>query len=72
MCVIFIHGMCQTIVDNYVTTVWGNIFSENNIGFLYEHNRSYSIENAILTKDCLYERCGACMKSLKIALWILT
>ncbi len=60
ICVIFIHGMCQTIIDNYFATVWGKILSENNIGFLYEHNRGYSIENDILMKDRAYKRCG-CM-----------
>lgn len=60
ICVIFIHGMCQTIIDNYFTTVWGNILVENNIGFLYEHNRGHSIENDIVMKDGSFKRCG-CM-----------
>ena len=60
ICVIFIHGMCQTIIDNYFATVCGKILSEDNIGFLYEHNRGHSIENDILMKDGSYRRCG-CM-----------
>lgn len=60
ICVIFIHGMCQTIIDNYFATVCGNILSENNIGFLYEHNRGHSIENDIVMKDGSFKRCG-CM-----------
>lgn len=60
ICVIFIHGMCQTILDNYFATVCGELLSKNNIGFLYEHNRGHSIENDILMKDGSYERCG-CM-----------
>ena len=60
ICVIFIHVMCQTIIDNYFASVWGNILSNNNIGFLYEHNRGHSIENDILMKDGSYKRCG-CM-----------
>ena len=68
ICVIFIHGMCQTIVDNYFATVWGNILSENNIGFLYEHNRGYSIENDILMKDGSYKRFGCMYEYLKIVL----
>ena len=60
ICVIFIHGMCQTIIDNYFSTVLGNILLENNIGFLYEHNRGHSIENDILMKDGTYKRYG-CM-----------
>ena len=60
LCVIFIHGMCQTIIDNYFATVWGKILSENKIGFIYAHNRGYSIENDILMKNGTYTRCG-CM-----------
>ena len=60
ICVIFIHGMCQTIIDNYFSIVCGNILRENKIGFIYEHNRGYSIENDILMKDGSYIRCG-CM-----------
>lgn len=60
ICVVFIHGMCQTIIDNYFATVWGNILIENNIGFLYAHNRGHSIENDILRKNGSYIRCG-CM-----------
>ena len=60
ICVIFIHGMCQTIIDNYFAAVCGKILSENNIGFLYEHNRGHSIENDILMRDGSYKRYG-CM-----------
>lgn len=59
-CVVFVHGMCQTIIDNYFAIVCGNTLSEKNIGFLYAHNRGYSIENDILMKDGTYTRCG-CM-----------
>ena len=60
ICVIFIHGMCQTILDNYFAVVCGKILSENNIGFLYENNRGHSIENDILMRDGSYKRYG-CM-----------
>ena len=60
ICVIFVHGMCQTIIDNYFAIVCGNLLLENKIGFLYAHNRGYSIENDILMKDGTYTRCG-CM-----------
>lgn len=60
ICVIFIHGMCQTIISNYFATVWGSILSKNNIGFFYEHNRGHSIENDTLMKDGSYARYG-CM-----------
>ena len=60
ICVIFIHGMCQTILDNYFATVCGELLSRNSIGFIYEHNRGHSIENDILMRDGSYKRCG-CM-----------
>lgn len=60
ICVIFIHGMCQTIIDNYFAVVCGKILSENDIGFIYEHNRGHSIENDILMRDGSYKRYG-CM-----------
>lgn len=60
ICVICIHGMCGTIVDNYFATVWGKTLSKNNIGFIYEHNRGHSIENDIVMKDGSFKRCG-CM-----------
>ncbi len=60
ICVIFIHGMCGTIIDNYFATVWGKLLSDNNIGFIYEHNRGHSIENDIIMKEGSYKRCS-CM-----------
>ena len=60
VCVICIHGMCGTIIDNYFATVWGKILSSNNIGFIYEHNRGHSIENDIVMRDGSVKRCG-CM-----------
>ena len=60
ICVICIHGMCGTIIDNYFATVWGKELSKNNIGFIYEHNRGHSIENDIVMNDGTFKRCG-CM-----------
>ena len=60
ICVIFIHGMCQTIIDNYFAAVCGETLANNNIGFIYAHNRGHSIENDILMKDGSYKRYG-CM-----------
>lgn len=60
ICVIFIHGMCGTIIDNYFATVIGNTLSKNNIGFIYEHNRGHSIENDLVRKDGTFVRQG-CM-----------
>lgn len=60
ICVICIHGMCGTIIDNYFATVWGKFLADKNIGFIYEHNRGHSIENDIVMKDDSFKRCG-CM-----------
>lgn len=60
VCVICIHGMCGTIIDNYFATVWGKLLAEKKIGFIYEHNRGHSIENDIVMKDGSFKRCG-CM-----------
>ena len=60
ICVICIHGMCGTIIDNYFATVWGKLLAKNGIGFIYEHNRGHSIENDIVMKDGSFKRCG-CM-----------
>lgn len=75
ICVIFIHGMCQTILDNYFAIVCGNTLSKNNIGFLYEHNRWHSIENDILMKDgsfkrygCMYEIFEDCILDIDLAI----
>lgn len=76
ICVIFIHGMCQTILDNYFAIICGNILSKNNIGFLYEHNRGHSIENDILMKDgsfkrygCMYEIFEDCIIDIDLAIY---
>ena len=75
ICIICIHGMCQTIIDNYFAVVWGNILSDNNIGFIYEHNRGHSIENDILMKDgsygrygCMYEIFEECIYDIDLAI----
>lgn len=60
ICVLVIHGMCGSIIDNYFATVWGKHLSENNIGLIYEHNRGHSIENDLVKKDGSFIRCG-CM-----------
>ena len=75
ICVIFIHGMCGTIIDNYFATVWGKLLSEKNIGFIYEHNRGHSIENDIVMKDgsfkrygCMYEIFEDCIYDIDLAI----
>lgn len=75
ICVICIHGMCGTIIDNYFATVWGNILLNNNIGFIYEHNRGHSIENDIIMSDgsfkrygCMYEIFEECIYDIDLAI----
>lgn len=75
ICVICIHGMCGTIIDNYFATVWGKLLSEKNIGFIYEHNRGHSIENDIVMKDgsfkrygCMYEIFEDCIYDIDLAI----
>lgn len=58
ICVILIHGMCATIIDNYFATAWGEVLTKNNIGLIYEHNRGHSIENDIVMRDGSFKRCG--------------
>lgn len=67
--------MCQTIIDNYFAIVCGKTLSENNIGFIYTHNRGHSIENDILMKDgtyarygCMYEIFEGCIYDIDLAI----
>lgn len=75
ICVLFIHGMCGTIIDNYFATVWGKLLAEKNIGFIYEHNRGHSIENDINMKNaptkrygCMYELFEDCIYDIDLAI----
>jgi alpha-beta hydrolase superfamily lysophospholipase len=75
ICVVFIHGMCQTIIDNYFAIVCGNTLAKNNIGFIYAHNRGHSLENDILKKDgtfarygCMYEIFEECIYDIDLAI----
>lgn len=75
ICVLCVHGMCGTIVDNYFATVWGKLLAEKNIGFIYEHNRGHSIENDIVMKDesfkrygCMYEIFEECIYDIDLAI----
>lgn len=75
ICILCIHGMCGTIIDNYFATIWGKMLSEKNIGFIYEHNRGHSIANDILMKDgsfkrygCMYEIFEDCIYDIDLAI----
>ena len=60
ICVICIHGMCGSIVDNYFATVWGKMLAKEKIGFIYEHNRGRGFENDTVMQDGSFKRYG-CM-----------
>lgn len=49
LCVLMIHGMSGNILENYFAHVMGEKLAENNIGFLYSHNRGYNHINDIVT-----------------------
>ena len=75
ICVLCIHGMCGTIIDNFFASVWGKLLAEKNIGFIYEHNRGHSIENDIVMKDaptkrygCMYEIFEECLYDIDLAI----
>lgn len=75
ICILCVHGMCGTIVDNYFATIWGKFLAQKNIGFIYEHNRGHSIENDIVMKDgsfkrygCMYEIFEECIYDIDLAI----
>lgn len=75
ICVLFIHGQAQSIIDNYFAYVLGKYLSNNEISFLYSHNRGYSYINCMSKKDGNLEINGATFEifedSLKdIEVWI--
>lgn len=49
ICVLFIHGMSGFILENYFGHVLGRKLQENNIGYIYAHNRGYAHINDIKT-----------------------
>ncbi len=51
ICVLFVHGQAQSIIDNYFAYVLGRHLSHNGISFLYSHNRGYSFINCMSKKD---------------------
>ncbi len=50
ICVVYVHGMSGNIIENYFAEVLGDELTNNDIGFLYGHNRGYSHINDIRTK----------------------
>jgi len=75
MCVVCIHGQGGNIIESYFATVWGDVLSKNNIGFIYGHNRGHSHMNDILMKDGQFKRAGATFEifeesSYDVDLWV--
>ena len=65
VCVVFIHGMSGTIIDNRHADVLGQTLSKSKIGFLYGHNRGYGhisditvADQPILDEQKRYRRVG--------------
>lgn len=48
-CVIFIHGMAGNIIENYFAQILGQSLAKEGYGFLFGHNRGYSLMNDIAT-----------------------
>ena len=58
ICVVFIHGMSGNIIENYFTHVISNKLIQNDVGFIFGHNRGYSHINDIITNDGDCKRIG--------------
>ncbi|MCR4330204.1 MAG: alpha/beta hydrolase [Candidatus Roizmanbacteria bacterium] len=50
-CVLCIHGMSGNFIENYFASVLGDTLSNQNIGFVYGHNRGYNHINDIVKKE---------------------
>jgi len=51
LCVLFIHGMSGNFIENYFAHILGEKLQNENIGFIYSHNRGYYHINDIATKE---------------------
>lgn len=74
-CVVMIHGMNGSIIDNYFANVWGELFTKNDISFLFGHTRGYSYINKIPLKDGGTKVCGTAYELFEesiydVDLWI--
>ncbi|HEY5667850.1 MAG TPA: alpha/beta hydrolase [Candidatus Saccharimonadales bacterium] len=49
-CILMVHGMAGNIIENYFAQVLGDTLSAAGYGFVYGHNRGYSLMNDIVTK----------------------
>jgi len=57
-CIVCVHGMGGNIIENYFPHIFGRVFTEKNIGFIYGHNRGYSHINDIETINGEHKRIG--------------
>lgn len=74
-CILFVHGQAQSIIDNKFIYIIAKNLSNNDISFLYGHNRGYSYINCMSKKDGTMEKVGAtfeifedCIKDISI--WV--
>lgn len=75
ICVVFIHGMGENIINDYFANIWANCCSENNISFLFGHTRGHSYINFIKTKDDELKKCGTTYEDFEesvydVDLWV--
>lgn len=75
LCILFIHGQAQSIIDNRFAYVIAKKLVSNNISFLYGHNRGYSYINCMSKKDGTFKKIGAtfemfadCIKDISV--WV--
>jgi len=74
-CIVMIHGMNGSIIDNYFANVWGELFVKNKISFLFGHTRGYSYINKIPLKNGEFKMCGTAYELFEesiydVDLWI--
>ena len=59
VCVLFVHGMADSIVDNRFVHPLAKELNNNKIGFFFGHNRGYSHMNDILCSNGKHKRIGS-------------
>lgn len=75
ICILFIHGQAQSILNNKFAYEFGKYFSKNGISFLYGHNRGYDFINCMFDKNgafiyngATFELFGDSLKDIKV--WV--
>ena len=67
ICVIHLHGMCDSFVSNYFGSVWGERFRQAGIGYIYLNTRGYSYVNDIEMIDGTKKQYGCVNEILEEA-----